>query len=203
MPNGRLTGKPGVCLSTLGPGATNLVTGVADANMDRAPLVAIIGQGTTRRLHKESHQNMDAVAMFEPISKWVHSIREADTIPEVVRKAFKVAQMEKPGATIIELPENVAEHEVEISPMPMRATRRSSADWKAVNRAVDLIAQAKSPLILAGNGAVRKRASRQLRRFARKTGIPVVNTFMGKGGGGPQFSELAVHHRAAGQGITC
>ncbi len=178
---GRLTGTPGVCLSTLGPGATNLVTGVADANMDRAPLVAIIGQGSTRRLHKESHQNMDAIAMFEPISKWAHSISEADTIPEVVRKAFKVAQMEKPGATIIELPENVAEHEVDAGAMPVRATRRPSADWKAVNQAVDLIAAAKSPLILAGNGAVRKRASKQLRRFARKTGIPVVNTFMGKG----------------------
>ncbi len=178
---GRLTGKPGVCLSTLGPGATNLVTGVADANMDRAPLVAIIGQGTTRRLHKESHQNMDAIAMFEPISKWAHSIQEPETIPEVVRKAFKVAQMEKPGATIIELPENIAEHDVDLAPMPALVTRRPSADWKAVNAAVDLIAAAKSPLILAGNGAVRKRASNQLRRLARKTGIPVVNTFMGKG----------------------
>ena len=179
--HGRLTGKPGVCLATLGPGATNLVTGVADANMDRAPLVAIIGQGTTRRLHKESHQNMDAIAMFEPISKWAHSIQEAETIPEVVRKAFKVAQMEKPGATIIELPENIAEHDVDVQPMPAINTRRPSADWKAVTMAVDLISKAKSPLILAGNGAVRKRASSQLRRFARKTGIPVVNTFMGKG----------------------
>ena len=178
---GRLTGKAGVCLATLGPGATNLVTGVADANMDRAPVVAIIGQGTTKRLHKESHQNMDAIAMFEPISKWAHSIQDADTIPEVVRKAFKLAQMEKCGATVIELPENVAEHEVELEPMRPVATRRPAADWKVVNQAVDLIGKAKSPLLLAGNGAVRKRASKQLRRLARKTGIPVVNTFMGKG----------------------
>ncbi len=178
---GRLTGKPGVCLATLGPGATNLVTGVADANMDRAPLVAIIGQGTTKRLHKESHQNMDAIAMFEPVSKWAHSIQDAETIPEVVRKAFKLAQMEKPGATVIELPENVAEHEVSLDPMPAMATRRSAADWKVVAAAVDLIGEARTPLILAGNGAVRKRASKQLRRLTDKTGIPVVNTFMGKG----------------------
>ena len=91
---GRLTGKPGVCLATLGPGATNLVTGVADANMDRAPLVAIIGQAETSRLHKESHQNMDAIAMFRPITKWAHSIGNAKTIPEVIRKAFKVATID-------------------------------------------------------------------------------------------------------------
>ena len=178
---GRLTGKPGVCLATLGPGATNLVTGVADANMDRAPLVAIIGQGTTTRLHKESHQNMDSIAMFEPISKWARSILNPATIPEVVRKAFKVAQMEKPGATVIELPEDVAEAEVELQPMVPTRTRRPAADWKAVQQAVDLIIKAESPLILAGNGTVRNRAAKQLRRLAHKTGIPVVNTFMGKG----------------------
>ncbi|MDJ0943537.1 MAG: acetolactate synthase large subunit [Kiloniellales bacterium] len=178
---GRLTGKPGVCLATLGPGATNLVTGVADANMDRAPLVAIIGQGSTARLHKESHQNMDSIAMFEPISKWARSILNPATIPEVVRKAFKVAQMEKPGATVIELPEDVAEAEVDLQPMVPSRTRRPAADWKAVHQAVDLILAAKDPLILAGNGTVRNRAAKQLRRLARKTGIPVVNTFMGKG----------------------
>ena len=88
---GRLTGRTGVCLGTLGPGATNLVTGIADANMDRAPVVAIIGQGSTRRLHKESHQNMDAIAMFQPITKWAQSITNADSIPEIVRKAFKIS----------------------------------------------------------------------------------------------------------------
>ena len=93
---GRLTGRPGVCLSTLGPGATNLVTGIANANMDRSPVVAIVGQAATTRLHKESHQNMDAVAMFRPITKWARSITNAATVPEIVRKAFKVAAMEKP-----------------------------------------------------------------------------------------------------------
>ena len=178
---GRLTGRPGVCLSTLGPGATNLVTGVADANMDRSPLVAIIGQGATGRLHKESHQNMDSIAMFEPISKWAQSIANAATIPEVVRKAFKVAQMEKPGATVIELPEDVAKDDVDLKPMIPVKTRRPAADWKAVRQAVELIGRAKYPLILAGNGTARRRAAKQLRRLAHKTGIPVVNTFMGKG----------------------
>ena len=178
---GRLTGKAGVCLGTLGPGATNLVTGVADANMDRSPLVCIIGQGSTRRLHKESHQNMDSVAMFGPITKWAHTIWDAGTVPEVVRKAFKTAEAEKPGATLIEFPEDVAREESDEAPMAVRKTRRPGADHKVVDQAVDLIAEAKRPLVLAGNGAVRKRAARQLRRFAQKTGIGVVNTFMGKG----------------------
>lgn len=178
---GRLTGKAGVCLATLGPGATNLVTGIADANMDRAPLVGIIGQGSTARLHKESHQNMDSIAMMRPITKWAQTIHNEHTVPEIIRKAFKLAQTEKPGATVIELPEDIAKEPVDLEPMAPIGTRRPGADYKAVNRVVDLIAEAKSPLILAGNGAVRKRASQQLRRLAKKTGIPVVNTFMGKG----------------------
>ena len=178
---GRLTGKPGVCLATLGPGATNLVTGIADANMDRAPLVAIIGQGSTSRLHKESHQNMDAIGMLRPVTKWGHSIANEKIVPEVVRKAFKLAHTEKPGATVIELPEDVAKRPVDLAPMRPLGTRRPSADHKAVARAAELIENAKSPLILAGNGAVRKRASKQLRRLAKKAGIPVVSTFMGKG----------------------
>jgi len=179
---GRLTGRAGVCLSTLGPGVTTLVTGLADANMDRAPVVAIIGQGSTRRLHKESHQNMDSLAMLDPISKWTQSVLVAENIPEIVRKAFKVAEAEKPGVAVIELPENVAKRPVEnAAPMQVRKTRRPAADHKAVAAAVDLIAGARNPIILAGNGSVRKRAAGQLRRLAHKTGIGVVNTFMGKG----------------------
>jgi acetolactate synthase-1/2/3 large subunit len=105
---GRLTGKAGVCLSTLGPGATNLITGVADANLDKAPLVAITGQGSSERVHHESHQLIDVVDMFQPVTKWNSSIESPQVIPEVVRKAFKVAELEKPGATHIELPENIA-----------------------------------------------------------------------------------------------
>ncbi|MEX2615008.1 MAG: acetolactate synthase large subunit [Alphaproteobacteria bacterium] len=178
---GRLTGKSGICLATLGPGATNLVTGVADANMDRAPVVTIIGQASTTRLHKESHQNMDAIAMFRPISKWAQSIYDARNIPEVVRKAFKIAEAEKPGATVIEFPEDIAEEDVNLAPMKTGRTRRPAADHKAIRQAVDVIASAKKPLIIAGNGAVRKRAAQQLKRLAHKSGIGVVNTFMGKG----------------------
>jgi acetolactate synthase I/II/III large subunit len=178
---GRLTGKSGVCLATLGPGVTNLVTGLADANMDRAPTVAIIGQGSTRRLHKESHQNMDSLSMMRPISKWVTSIVNAESIPEIIRKAFKVAEAEKPGVTVVELPEDIAKDEVDLLPMNVTKTRRPAADHKAIKAAVDLIAAAKNPIIIAGNGAVRKRASDQLKRFAHKSGIAVVSTFMGKG----------------------
>ena len=178
---GRLTGKAGVCLGTLGPGATNLVTGVADANMDRAPLVCLIGQAGTQRLHKESHQNMDSVSMFRPITKWAQTVHQPDSIPEIVRKAFKVAEAEKPGAVLIELPEDIAEHEAKGAPIAPIKTRRPGADYKAVARAVDAITGAKNPMILAGNGAIRKRASSQLRRLAELTGIGVVNTFMGKG----------------------
>jgi len=178
---GRLTGQPGVCLATLGPGATNLVTGIADANMDRSPVIAIIGQASTKRLHKESHQNMDAIGMFRPISKWAQTIANPAVIPEVIRKAFKVATGEKPGACIIELPEDIAKRPVTTTPMTAGKTRRPAADHKAVAQAVEVICGATRPLILAGNGAVRKRAAKQLRRLAQKTGIPVVNTFMGKG----------------------
>ncbi len=178
---GRLTGRAGVCLGTLGPGATNLVTGIADANMDRAPAVAIIGQGSTRRLHKESHQNMDAIAMFRPITKWAQSIATADGIPEIVRKAFKIATAEKPGATVIELPENIATEDTGARVQTVTTTRRAAADHKAIAQAVEIIGGAQNPLILAGNGAIRKRASKQLQRLANKTGISVVNTFMGKG----------------------
>jgi acetolactate synthase-1/2/3 large subunit len=178
---GRLTGKAGVCLSTLGPGATNLVTGLADANMDRSPVVAIVGQASTRRLHKESHQNQNTIDMLRPISKWAFSVHRGTAIPEMVRKAFKVAEQEKPGVTVLELPEDIAKVDVDNIPMAPHKTRRAAADYKAVREAADLIAGSKNPVILSGNGAIRKRAAAQLRRLARKTGIPVINTFMGKG----------------------
>ncbi|MFT7617670.1 MAG: acetolactate synthase-1/2/3 large subunit [Planctomycetota bacterium] len=178
---GRLTGKAGVCLGTLGPGATNLITGVADGNMDRAPMVVLTGQADTKRLHKESHQAMDVVAMFKPVTKWNFSIVHRTNIPEVVRKAFKVSQAEKPGACHIELPEDIAELELDMSPMIPKKVRRPGADHKAVAQAIELIKAAKNPIILAGNGSLRKRAVAQLRDFAKKSGIGVVSTFMGKG----------------------
>lgn len=178
---GRLTGKPGVCLGTLGPGATNLVTGVADGNMDRSPMIVITGQADSKRQHKESHQHMDVVGMFQPITKWATPILHADNIPEVVRKAFKLATTEKPGACHIELAEDIAATEVTKSPLPATPTRRPVADDKIMDEAFAVIRAAKRPVLLAGNGAIRKRASKQLRRFAESTGIAVISTFMGKG----------------------
>ena len=122
---GRLTQKVGVCLSTLGPGATNLTTGVANANMDRSPILAITGQTDTDFLHKEAHQNMDAVTMFKPITKWRWSVRNADSIPEIVRRGFKIALEEKAGAVHIELPQDIAKMESEIKPIKAQQVLRS------------------------------------------------------------------------------
>lgn len=178
---GRLTGNPAGALGTLGPGATNLITGVADSNMDRSPMLVLTGQGSTTRLHKESHQVMDVVAMFEPVTKWATSVRHPDTIPEIVRKAVRLARTEKPGAVHIELPEDIASSESAEKPMTPRRFRRSVPDDTAVDQAFELLKHARRPVILAGNGCIRKRASRQLRLFCEKTGIGVISTFMAKG----------------------
>lgn len=178
---GRLTGEPAGCLATLGPGATNLITGVADSNMDRAPMIVLTGQGATGRVHKESHQIMDVVGMFEPVTKWAHQIVNAESIPEVVRKAFRLARTEKPGAVLIELPEDVAKHETNVGPMDVTRFRRPSIDDKNADQLYERLAAAKKPVIIAGNGAIRKRASKQLRILCEKTGIGCISTFMGKG----------------------
>ncbi|MFK7830298.1 MAG: acetolactate synthase large subunit [Congregibacter sp.] len=178
---GRLTGAPAACMGTLGPGATNLITGVADANMDRAPMLVLTGQGSTRRLHKESHQIMDVVKMFEPVTKWATTVIHADTIPEIIRKAVRLARSEKPGAVLIELPEDVAEHETDALPITPVRFRRPMANAEAIRVFAQRVRQARRPVILAGNGCVRKRASLQLRELAQLTGIGVLNTFMGKG----------------------
>ncbi len=178
---GRLTGNPAVALGTLGPGATNLLTGVANANMDRSPCFVITGQGETGRLHKESHQVMDVVEMYKPVTKWAATIAYANAIPEMVRKGVRIARMEKPGAILLELPEDVAQEETTTSPLEVRRFRRPDPDPKVINKAFKLLTQAKRPIILAGNGTLRKRASEQLRRFCRMTGIGAMSTFMGKG----------------------
>ena len=178
---GRLTGNPAGCLGTLGPGATNLITGVADSNMDRAPMLVLTGQGATDRLHKESHQIMDVVSMFKPVTKWATTILNPDTIPEIVRKAVRIARTEKPGAVHIELPEDVASMETNEVPMTPRRFRRSVPDEKIVDRAFAMLEKAKRPIILAGNGCIRKRASKQLRILSEQTGIGVICTFMAKG----------------------
>ena len=178
---GRLTGNAAGCLGTLGPGATNLITGVADANMDRAPLLALTGQGSSQRLHKESHQIMDVVEMFGPVTKWATSVIHQDNIPEIIRKAVRVARSEKPGAVHIELPEDIAKLQTTTKPLQPQRFRRPVTDDKIVDRAFEILKQAKHPVILAGNGCIRRRASKQLRLFCEATGIGVINTFMAKG----------------------
>jgi len=178
---GRLTGRAGVCLSTLGPGATNLATGVADANLDHAPLVAITGQAGRDRIHKESHQYVDIVEHFRPLTKWNTRVEMPSVIPEVIRKAFKVAESEKPGACHIEVPEDVAEEMADGEPLSTQRARRPSPDRPALQTAARLIEAASFPLIFAGNGVIRGGASKELRELARGHGIPVVNTFMAKG----------------------
>jgi acetolactate synthase-1/2/3 large subunit len=178
---GRLSGKAGVCLSTLGPGATNLMTGVADANLDGAPLVAITGQVGTDRMHIESHQYLDLVAMFAPVTKWNTQIVRPSNTPEIIRKAFKVAQTEKPGAVHIDLPENIAAMNVVGAPLPRAMPDKTYASFRSIEQAAGAIAKAEHPLILAGNGAIRDHASAAVTEFASRLAIPVVNTFMGKG----------------------
>lgn len=178
---GRLTGRAGVCMATLGPGATNLITGVADANMDHAPVIAIAGQASTHRLHKESHQVLDLEQMFQPITKYSSRLLSPDIISEVVRKAFKVAQTEKTGACFIEFPENIAEMEVEDEPLPVKHAHTPEPPGERVDRAAEIISNAKNPIILAGNGVVRGKAWKQLDSFAEELRIPVANTFMAKG----------------------
>lgn len=180
--HGRLTGEAGVCLATLGPGATNLLTGVADAHLDKSPLVAITAQGGLERLHKESHQALDVVGMFEPVTKWNTQLSDPDIVHESVRKAFKVAEFEKPGATHLELPEDVAAASTDTSPMADRdAVDFAAPNPASLSAAESLLQDATRPLIIAGNGAVRTAAASQLRDLVDMTGLPVVSTYMGKG----------------------
>lgn len=174
---GRLTQKVGVCLSTLGPGATNLATGVANANMDRSPLLAITGQTSTDVLHKESHQNMDVITMFKPITKWNWSIRNPDDIPEITRRAFKISLDEKAGAVHLEIPQDIAKKNSEIKPIRAQAFLRSRPNQVSVKAAAKLIYEARAPILLVGNGCIRGNASPYLRKFVEETGICSMNTF--------------------------
>jgi len=183
---GRLSSFPGVCLATLGPGATNLLTGVADAQLDRAPLVAITGQAGLELVHLESHQYIDVVQMFTPITKWSTRVSVAESVPEVVRKAFRLARIEKPGATHIELPEDVAKEDVRSTPLEVRRTSYPKAQQEAIERAAQIINAAKTPVILAGNGVTRRQAVGNptvdaLRRLVRLSRIWATHTYMAKG----------------------
>jgi len=180
---GRLSGRAGVCLATLGPGATNLVTGVADAFLDRAPLVAITAQANLSKIHRESHQYVDILQLFSRITKWNARVESPDVVPEILRKAFKLSEAEKPGATHVELPENVAEDEAGANqkPLPREPVSAPTPARAGVEQAARLIEEAVRPIILAGNGVIRNGASSELTQLAEHLRIPVVTTVMGKG----------------------
>lgn len=180
---GRLTGRAGVCLATLGPGATNLITGVADANSDGAPLVAITGQVSTERMHITGHQYLDLGKIFEPVTKRTKMIMQPDTVCEVVRLAFKYAQSDKMGATHIDLPVDIAGMEVPKGEQPL--TKREPpveyADLESIAAAAKLLSQARNPVMLVGADAARAGISKAVTEIAHILRIPVVNTMMAKG----------------------
>jgi acetolactate synthase-1/2/3 large subunit len=185
--HGRLTGRAAVAMGTLGPGATNLVTGIADAYLDRAPMVAITGQAASSKLHKEAHQVVDIVRMMEPVTKWNTRVERIKAIPEIVSKAFRVATLEKPGPTHIELPEDLAATTLPSAedggPAPLQPGKAYFPEPtdEAIAHAAGLIAASQRPIVLAGNGVLRRRAAAELRAFARGLHVPVAATFMGKG----------------------
>ena len=179
---GRLTGKTGVCLSTLGPGATNLVTAAAYAQLGGMPMMMITGQKPVKRSKQGRFQILDVVEMMKPITKYTHQIVSADNIACRVREAFRLAEEERPGAVHLELPEDVAA-EIAVDPNPLKASlvRRPVAEEKSIAKAIEMITAAKSPLLLVGAGANRKLTCKMLKRFVEKTGIPFISTQMGKG----------------------
>ena len=178
---GALTGKAGVCLSTLGPGAINLLLGVANAQLDSHPLVALTAQAGLDRLYKESHQVVDLVSLFRPVTKWGDLVTLPGSAPELIRKAFKQAQTERPGATFVILPEDVADRPAEGEPLPVNVPRDPSPSVDQVHRAANVLAHAKHPVVLAGAGVARDQAMASLVRFSERLQVPVATTFLGKG----------------------
>ncbi|MDL4817883.1 acetolactate synthase large subunit [Actinomadura opuntiae] len=180
---GRLTGKAGVASATLGPGAINLQLGVADATTNSTPVVAISAQVGLDRIYKESHQIVDLVSLFRPITKWAELAPTAEALPEMVRKAFKTAQTERPGAVYLAIPEDVESAKVSdaLKPLPLNIVRPQEPSPSQIARAADVIALARQPIVLAGHGATRDRASEALVHFSEQLGLPVATTFNGKG----------------------
>lgn len=178
---GRLTGRPGVCLSTLGPGATNMVTPAAYAQLGAMPMVVITGQKPIKTSKQGHFQIVDVVDLMRPITHYTRQIVSAATIPARVREAFRRASEERPGACHLELPEDVARETTDARPMQASRTRRPVAEDKAINAALEAIRSARRPLLMVGAGANRNLTSRMLRRFADQTGIPFFTTQMGKG----------------------
>jgi acetolactate synthase-1/2/3 large subunit len=178
---GRHTGKTGVCLATLGPGATNLVTAAAYAQLGGMPILMITGQKPIKKSKQGRFQILDVVAMMDPITKFTHQLASADNIPSRVREAYRLAEEEKPGAVHLELAEDVADERTTSRPIPRSIARRPSAEPKAVRQAVEALEAAKSPILVIGAGANRKICGRMLRQLVDKTGIPFLTTQLGKG----------------------
>ncbi len=178
---GRHTGKTGVCLATLGPGATNFVTAAAYAQLGGMPMMMITGQKPIKKSKQGRFQILDVVAMMGPITKFAHQLAAGDNIPSRVREAYRLAEEEKPGAVHLEFPEDIAEEKTDSQPIQRSTARRPSAEPKAVRQAVELIEQAKAPVLVIGAGANRKMTGRMLEQFVEKTGIPFLTTQMGKG----------------------
>jgi acetolactate synthase-1/2/3 large subunit len=180
---GRLTGKAGVCSATLGPGAINLLLGVADATTNSTPVVALSAQVGMQRSFKESHQGVDLVPMFTPVTKWSALMATPGAAPEMIRKAFKLAQTERPGAVYLAVPEDVEDAEAPDGLQPLRVNipRADDPSAEQVSRAAQILREARNPVVLAGHGAARANASAALISFAQALGIPVATTFHGKG----------------------
>jgi acetolactate synthase I/II/III large subunit len=181
--HGRLTGRAGVCSSTLGPGAINLLLGTADANSNSTPMVAISAQVGLNRIYKESHQSVDLVSMFSPVTKWADMVLSPGSVPEMVRKAFKLAQTERPGAVFLAVPEDIEGLAVtdDLVPLDVNTPRPDEPSPSQIARAAEVLDWAVRPIVLAGHGAARSDASDALRRFSELLGLPVATTFHGKG----------------------
>jgi len=178
---GRHTGKTGVCLATLGPGATNLVTAAAYATLGGMPMLMITGQKPIKKSKQGRFQILDVVSMMQPITKYAHQMASSDNIPSRVREAFRIAEEEKPGASHIELPEDIADEHTDSAPLKRSLVRRPTADVKSINQAVEALEKAKAPVLVIGAGANRKMTGKMLREFVEKTGIPFLTTQLGKG----------------------
>lgn len=180
---GRVTGRAAVVSATLGPGAINMQLGVADATTNSTPMVAISAQVGRDREYKESHQYVDLVSMFAPITRWSAGIPTAHAIPEMVRKAFKVAETERPAAVYLAVPEHLDADaaDYELGPLPRNVVRADAPAARQVARAVDILRSAQRPVVLAGHGAARSDATKALIRFSEELGIKVANSFHGKG----------------------
>jgi acetolactate synthase-1/2/3 large subunit len=180
---GRLTGRAGVCSATLGPGAINLLLGTADATTNSAPLVALSAQVGLNRIYKESHQSVDLVSLFGPVTKWADMVLTPGAVPEMVRKAFKLAETERPGAVYLAVPEDVETMPVplELAPLPLNIPRPDEPSRTQIERAAAVLGEARRPIVLAGHGAARAGAADALRRFSEQLGLHVATTFHGKG----------------------